>query len=74
MDEATIAKITDVQEDDDIHTEANTGGYAVANVIQRFRLYYKDQFRIQYSSVPGAGTRVELIIPVTSEALEENHD
>ncbi|KUP21703.1 sensor histidine kinase [Paenibacillus sp. DMB5] len=74
MDEATIAQITDVQEDGDIHTEANTGGYAVANVIQRFRLYYKDQFRIQYSSEPGSGTRVELIIPVTSEALEESHD
>lgn len=26
MDEATIAKITDVQEEDDIHTGANTGG------------------------------------------------
>ncbi|OMF97607.1 sensor histidine kinase [Paenibacillus sp. FSL R7-0273] len=74
MDEATIAKITEVQEEDDIHTGANTGGYAVANVIQRFRLYYKDQFNIRYSSEPGSGTRVELIIPVTSEPLEENHD
>lgn len=74
MDEATIEKITEVQEEDDIHTGVNTGGYAVANVIQRFRLYYKDQFNIRYSSTPGSGTRVELIIPVTSEPLEENHD
>lgn len=74
MDEATIARITDIQEETDVHTEAHTGGYAVANVIQRFRLYYKDQFNIHYSSQSGKGTRVEIVIPVTSEPLEETHD
>ncbi|MNP81913.1 hypothetical protein D3C76_1803990 [compost metagenome] len=50
------------------------GGYAVKNVIQRLRLYYHEDYVLQYHSSEGAGTRVEMIIPIMTERQEEPKD
>ncbi|MHA7965527.1 cache domain-containing sensor histidine kinase [Paenibacillus sp. CAU 1782] len=71
MDEDMIKKITELQPDSDVYTAQETGGYAIQNVIQRLRHYYKDEYRLTYVSELGKGTRVELDIPAMTENREE---
>jgi two-component system sensor histidine kinase YesM len=71
MDENMLKEITELQPESDVYTAQETGGYAIQNVIQRLRHYYKDDYRLTYISEPGKGTRVELNIPAMTETREE---
>ncbi|WP_228469374.1 sensor histidine kinase [Paenibacillus sp. JNUCC31] len=64
MDAETVKQITEVTTDNDISLSDDTSGYGIQNVIQRLRYYYKENYRLKYTSEPGTGTQVELTIPV----------
>jgi two-component system sensor histidine kinase YesM len=72
IDEATIKKILESEAESDVNTTPDTAGYAIQNVNARLKLYYKDGYRLNYFSVPGKGTRVEIIIPAVSDFQEES--
>jgi two-component system, sensor histidine kinase YesM len=42
---------------------ANGHGYGVKNIIERIRLYYGDEYGLDFVSAPGAGTSVTLRLP-----------
>jgi two-component system sensor histidine kinase YesM len=71
IDEATIQSILGSHNESDVNTAQDTGGYAIQNVIERLKLYYKDGYRLNYYSEPGKGTRVEIEIPIISDPQEE---
>ncbi|MEK3683745.1 sensor histidine kinase [Paenibacillus sp. FSL R10-2736] len=63
MSSETLQKILTLPDESDIYTARDTGGYAVQNVQARLKHFYKGDFTLHYTSVPGEGTRVEIIIP-----------
>lgn len=71
MDADTVRRILEPQPESDIYTAQDTGGYAIQNVNARLRHFYKDGYRLSYTSEPGQGTKVELTIPVLREEKEE---
>nr|WP_255570478.1 sensor histidine kinase [Cohnella sp. CFH 77786] len=75
MEASTLKEITEIRSDNDVYTSPDTGGYAVQNVIQRLRHYYRDDYELNYASEPGVGTRVELIVPARTMPEEDaGHD
>ena len=58
-----IAQLTELQKENDVNVAQDTSGYAVRNVHERLKHYYKDDFELTYDSKPGQGTRVQLVIP-----------
>lgn len=54
----------------DISVSRNPGGYAVKNVNERLRLYFKNDYSLKITSTPGIGTNVEIIVPI----IEANED
>jgi two-component system sensor histidine kinase YesM len=71
MDAETVERILKVQNESDVYTAQETGGYAIQNVNARLKHYYKDRYRLKYNSEPGKGTTVELIIPAIPDSQEE---
>jgi two-component system sensor histidine kinase YesM len=71
MDAETVERILKVQNESDVYTAQETGGYAIQNVNARLKHYYKDRYRLKYDSEPGKGTTVELIIPAIPDSQEE---
>ncbi|WP_027092279.1 cache domain-containing sensor histidine kinase [Cohnella thermotolerans] len=67
MEPEELAKLTEIRSESDVHVARETGGYAVRNVNERLRHYYKDDYRLRYDSEPGKGTRVEIRIPAVRE-------
>ncbi|WP_143106730.1 sensor histidine kinase [Cohnella sp. OV330] len=67
MSAEMLERIREIRSDGDIYTAKDTGGYAVQNVQERLRHFYKDNYRIAYISEPGQGTVVEIEIPATTE-------
>ncbi|WP_157764120.1 sensor histidine kinase [Paenibacillus borealis] len=63
MSSETLQKILTLPDESDIYTARDTGGYAVQNVQARLKHFYKGDFTLNYTSVPGEGTRVEIVIP-----------
>lgn len=63
MSSETLQKILTLPDESDIYTARDTGGYAVQNVQARLKHFYKGDFTLHYTSVPGEGTRVEIVIP-----------
>ncbi|WP_171718105.1 histidine kinase [Paenibacillus phytohabitans] len=63
MSSETLQKILTLPDESDIYTARDTGGYAVQNVQARLKHFYKGDFTLKYTSVPGEGTRVEIVIP-----------
>lgn len=48
-------------------------GYGIANINNRIKLYYGNQYGLSYRSIPGTGTFVELRIPISQlEINQEN--
>lgn len=70
MDETMIQSILESQPVSDIYTGQETGGYAIQNVNARLKHYYKDAYHLNYSSEPGKGTRVEIVIPAIPDTQE----
>ncbi|ACS99573.1 cache domain-containing sensor histidine kinase [Paenibacillus sp. JDR-2] len=74
MGEEELAKLTELPKESDINVGQDTSGYAVRNVQERLKHYYKDDFELTYDSKPGQGTRVQLIIPaVLSMGGSDDH-
>lgn len=72
MDEETMKSIQEVSmNEEDIYVSGDLGGYAVSNVIQRLKLYYKDNYELHYDSAEGEGTKVEMKIPIMTKVEEE---
>jgi len=67
MEPKTLEEITKIKNESDVHTVHETGGYAVQNVLQRLRHYYKEDYALDYFSQPRVGTRVTLTIPAITE-------
>ncbi|WP_336788907.1 cache domain-containing sensor histidine kinase [Paenibacillus sp. MMO-177] len=63
MGEEELAKLTELPKESDVNVAQETSGYAVRNVHERLKHYYKDDFELTYDSKPGQGTRVQLLIP-----------
>jgi len=42
-------------------------GYGIANINNRIKLYYGNQYGLSYRSIPGTGTTVELLIPISGQ-------
>ncbi|MFC5471538.1 sensor histidine kinase [Cohnella suwonensis] len=63
MEPEEMAKLTEIPRESDVNVARETGGYAVRNVIERLKHYYKDGYRLRYDSEPGKGTKVEIVIP-----------
>ncbi|WNS44152.1 sensor histidine kinase [Paenibacillus sp. MMS20-IR301] len=63
MSSETLQNILKDREESDVYTAPDVGGYAVQNVYDRLKHFYKGDFTLNYSSVPGEGTRVEIVIP-----------
>lgn len=40
-----------------------SGGFGIKNVIERIKLYYGDEYGLEFNSIPGQGTTVTLRIP-----------
>ena len=67
MSPEAMEYIKEMRSESDIYTGKDTGGYAVQNVHERLRHFYKDNYQLNYSSEPGKGTVVEILIPVVKE-------
>lgn len=64
MSDETLQKILTMPDETDVYTARDVGGYAVQNVYARLKHFYKGDFALNYTSVPGEGTRVEIVVPV----------
>ncbi len=51
---------------------SSTHGYGVRNINERIKLYYGEQYGLEYKSVPGNGTTVTIRIPAGMEADAKN--
>lgn len=71
MCEEELAKLTALPKENDINVAQDTSGYAVRNVHERLKHYYKNDFELIYNSKPGQGTRVQLTIPAVLSMKEE---
>ncbi|GMK37467.1 hypothetical protein PCCS19_05210 [Paenibacillus sp. CCS19] len=71
MCEEELAKLTALPKENDVNVAQDTSGYAVRNVHERLKHYYKDEFELIYDSKPGQGTRVQLTIPAVLSMREE---
>jgi two-component system sensor histidine kinase YesM len=76
MDEQQIGKVFETEEDGSNIPSAVSGGYAVKNVNERLKIIFKDDFSLNFTSSPGEGTRVEIILPAreTQEYKEDGND
>jgi two-component system, sensor histidine kinase YesM len=63
MSETTIQALLKPKKTDNINMNSNSGGYAVGNVNERLRLNFNNNYSLNFTSQPGNGTRVEIIIP-----------
>jgi two-component system sensor histidine kinase YesM len=45
------------------HTETIGSGYGISNIHQRIRLYYGQEYGLEFSSCPGKGTTAIVTIP-----------
>jgi two-component system sensor histidine kinase YesM len=68
MSPKAMEQIKEMRSESDTYTAKETGGYAVQNVHERLRHFYKDNFELRFSSEPGAGTIVEIRIPAMKES------
>ncbi|MGO4373407.1 sensor histidine kinase, partial [Paenibacillus sp. MCAF20] len=71
MGDKELARLTELTNENDVNVAHDTSGYAVRNVQERLRHYYKDNFELIYESKPGLGTRVQLFIPAVLSMGEE---
>ncbi|WP_342547027.1 sensor histidine kinase [Paenibacillus sp. FSL P2-0089] len=71
MSEETLQKILTMPDETDVYTARDVGGYAVQNVQARLKHFYKGDYALNYSSVPGEGTRVEIVVPVIVTDMQE---
>ncbi len=71
MSEETLQKILTMPDDTDVYTARDVGGYAVQNVYARLKHFYKGDFALNYTSVPEEGTRVEIVVPVILNEVQE---
>jgi Predicted signal transduction protein with a C-terminal ATPase domain len=63
MEKEMLQKLL-VPDDTDSNTlQASTGGYAIKNVKDRLELAFKERYRLNFTSEPGKGTKVVIIIP-----------
>lgn len=65
-----LAKLTEMRSESDVNVARETSGYAIRNVNERLKHYYKDRYRLSCDSKPGEGTRVEIRIPARTEREE----
>lgn len=71
MGDKELARLTELTNENDVNVTHDTSGYAVRNVQERLKHYYKDNFELIYESKPGLGTRVQLFIPTVLSMGEE---
>lgn len=71
MSDETLQKILTMPDETDVYTARDVGGYAVQNVYARLKHFYKGDFALNYTSVPGEGTRVEIIVPVILNEVQD---
>ena len=70
MTEEMIAKVMEGRAVQDEENRCSTG-IAVHNVIERLKLYYKQEGLMTIESDgPGTGTKVHIVIPMEKEELE----
>ncbi len=70
MDSGTIAALFKEKEQGDVNTSETPGGYAVHNVDERLKLYYKEDYSLTFQSGYGSGTTVEIAIPANKGSEE----
>lgn len=70
MDEETIQSLLNTG---NFNGAPASGGYAVGNVNERLKLIFNDSYSLKYTSSPGNGTEVEILIPAV-EYHEEQED
>ncbi len=75
MDAQQIEKIFAPDDSGNIADTAYTGGYAVRNVKERLEILYREEYKLVFTSLPGKGTRVEIVLPVReTRNLKEDGD
>lgn len=48
-----------------MESNVSSSGYAIFNIKERLKLYYRDGFNFNIHSAPGIGTKVEIVIPAS---------
>lgn len=63
MSNESIDKIIASEDRNSINKSLLLGGYAIKNVIERLKLYFKNKYSLEFYSEVGKGTTVEIVIP-----------
>jgi len=63
MSSETIKKIIDNQYKSSVDKPSLLEGYAIKNVVERLKLYFKNEYSLKIYSEIGKGTTVEIVIP-----------
>lgn len=71
MNEDKIGSLLNQGGESDINTSDVSGGYAIKNIDERLKLIYGDNYELNFSSEPGKGTTVEIIIPVIDDKTSQ---
>jgi two-component system sensor histidine kinase YesM len=67
MSQSVIDRVFEPKDNDPI-------GIGINNAISRLKLYYQDRYRISVKSVIGAGTTINIIIPINWEADDSDEN
>lgn len=63
MSSETINKIIDNEDKSSIDKPSLLEGYAIKNVVERMKFYFKNEYSLEFYSEIGKGTTVEIVIP-----------
>lgn len=69
MEQEKLKRLHEPEDNEGINAanSAAPGGYAITNVNDRLKLAYKDSYSLNFTSEPGKGTKVEIIIRKDSQ-------
>jgi two-component system sensor histidine kinase YesM len=71
MKDKEMKELLSLKIEDPINTSVSSGGYAVRNIVERLKLMYKDDYSISFTSKPGSGTFVEILIPAVEYSKKQ---
>lgn len=57
-----------------VQREKKSSGIALANVHQRIRLLFGDQYGLEVRSAPEVGTQIDVVLPAPSRTEKEKHE
>jgi two-component system, sensor histidine kinase YesM len=72
MEPETLQKIVENEHEDPTRISQESGGYAINNINKRLALYYKDNYKLKFTSELGKGTIVEILVPFYDQNIKES--